>query len=69
MDTRRKKELLIKELDWCNGHISELANTANVLYKKYVSGEEFAAKKQCLNFKRMELECAKYNSKIKRGME
>lgn len=60
-DTRKKKELLIKELAWCNEHISDLANTANVLYQKYVSGEYFVARKQCLDFKRMELECEKYN--------
>ena len=61
MDTRRKKELLIKELEWCNEHISDLTNTANVLYQKYIAGENFAARKQCLDFKRMELECEKYN--------
>lgn len=33
MDTRKKKELLIKELQWCNENISDLANTANVLYQ------------------------------------
>lgn len=64
MDTRRKKELLLKELEWCNKHISDLANTANVLYQKYITGEDFAARKQCLDFKRMELECKKYNLKI-----
>ena len=64
MDTRRKKELLIKELEWCNNHISDLVNTANVLYQKYISGEKFAARKQCLDFKKMELECNKYNSKM-----
>ena len=67
MDTRRKKELLVKELEWCNEHIRDLANTANVLYQKYIIGENFAARKQCLDFKRMELECEKYNLKIKRG--
>lgn len=56
-----KKELLIKELEWCNEHISDLTNTANVLYQKYITGENFSARKQCLDFKRMELECAKYN--------
>ncbi len=60
-DTRKKKELLIKELEWCNEHISDLSNTANVLYQKYITGENFAARKQCLDFKRMELECEKYN--------
>ena len=67
MDTRRKKKLLIKELEWCNNHVSDLVNTANVLYQKYISGENFAAREQCLDFKRMELECEKYNLKIKRG--
>lgn len=62
-DTRKKKELLTKELAWCNEHISDLANTANVLYQKYVSGEHFTARKQCLDFQRMELECEKYNAK------
>jgi len=28
-DTRRKKELLIKELQWCNAHIADIVNTAN----------------------------------------
>lgn len=63
-DTRRKKELLIKELKWCNEHISDLVNTANVLYQKYIAGENFTARKQCIDFRRMELECEKYNSKL-----
>lgn len=64
-DTRKKKELLKKELEWCNEHVADLSNTANVLYQKYISGESFAARKQCLDFKRMELECKKYNEKQK----
>lgn len=67
MDVRKKKELLIQELEWCNEHISDLANTANVLYQKYITGENFDARKQCLDFKRMELECEKYNSKIRKA--
>lgn len=64
-DTRKKKELLIKELDWCNEHARDLTNTANVLYAKYVSGEKFAARKQCLDFIRMEAECKKFTKKKK----
>ena len=56
MDTRRKKELLIKELEWCNEHISDIANTAHVLYQKYITGENFAARKQYLDFRKMEFE-------------
>ena len=62
-DTRKKKELLIKELEWCNEHARDLINTANVLYEKYISGEEFAARKQCLDFKRLEIECKKFIEK------
>ena len=69
MDTRKKKELLNKELEWCNQHISDLTNTANILYQKYNSDENFTARKQCLNFKRMEQECEKYNSRIKKDQQ
>ena len=63
-DTRKKKERLIKELEWCNEHARDLTNTANVLYQKYISGENFSAREQCLDFKRMELECSRYNEKL-----
>lgn len=62
----RKKELLKKELEWCNEHARDLANTANVLYEKFISGESFAARTQCLDFRRMELECKKYNEKLRK---
>ena len=65
LDTRRKKELLIKELKWCNEHARDLSNTANVLYQKYLSGEKFSARKQCLDFRKMELACEKYNESLK----
>lgn len=41
---------------------TNLTNTANVLYQKYISDEKFAARKQCLNFKKMEAECHRYNN-------
>ncbi len=63
-DAKKKKQLLIKELEWCNEHSRDLINTANVLYKKYISGEMFSAREQCLDFTRMEVECTKFNSKI-----
>lgn len=56
----------IKEIEWCNERISDIVNTANVLYQKYISGENFSARKQCLDFKRMELECSKYNDRIQK---
>ncbi|MCR4651017.1 MAG: type III toxin-antitoxin system ToxN/AbiQ family toxin [Lachnospiraceae bacterium] len=65
LSKQKKKELLIKELEWCNEHARDLTNTANVLYAKYVSGEKFAARVQCLDFKRMEIECKKFSEKKK----
>ena len=62
-DTKKKKELLIKELEWCNEHSRDLVNTANVLYMKYISDESFAAREQCLDFKRMEATCKKFIEK------
>lgn len=65
-EVRIKKELLRKEWKWCNEHARDLTNTANVLYLKYVSGEHFSAREQCLDFKRMEIECKKFTEKIQR---
>ncbi len=62
-ETRNRKELLSKELLWCNDHFPDICNTANVLYNKYISGEYFSAKPQCLNFPKLETECVRYNSK------
>ncbi len=62
-DTKKKKELLIKELRWCNDHARDLTNTANVLYAKYLSGERFSARKRCLDFSRMEIECRRFVEK------
>ena len=63
--TKKKNELLIKKLELCKKHARDLTNTANVLYAKYVSGEKFAARVQCLDFKRMEIECKKFSEKKK----
>lgn len=62
-DTRKKKQLLIRELKWCNEHARDLTNTANVLYTKYISNENFSAREQCLDFKKMEIECQRFLEK------
>ena len=38
---------------------------ANVLYKKYISGEDFSGRKRCLDFPKLEQECKKFNLKLK----
>lgn len=61
-DTRRKKTRLIKEAEWLTIHENEVNNKARVLYEKFNSGEKFSAKKNCLDFKKLEKVCDKYNS-------
>ncbi|MBO5167081.1 MAG: type III toxin-antitoxin system ToxN/AbiQ family toxin [Lachnospiraceae bacterium] len=52
-----------QELKWCQENSETVCNKANVLYRKYMSGEEFSGRKRCLNFHKLETECRKYNSK------
>lgn len=57
------KQLCQQELKWCRDNSEIVCNKANVLYRKYVSGEEFTGKTRCLNFPKLEQECLRYNSK------
>lgn len=57
------KRLCQQELKWCQENSETVCNKANVLYRKYMSGEEFSGRKRCLNFHKLETECRKYNSK------
>ena len=47
---------------WCQANSETICNKANVLYKKYKSGENFVGKSRCLNFNKLELACEKYNT-------
>lgn len=60
------KKLCKQELEWCQINSETICNKANVLYKKYISNEPFAGKERCLNFSKLETECEKYNSNIKK---
>lgn len=57
------KRLCQQELKWCREHSEVVCNKANVLYKKYIAGEDFPGKERCLNFSKLELMCTKYNYK------
>lgn len=59
------KQLCVQELKWCQENNEVICNKANVLYKKYLSNEDFSGKERCLNFPKLEVECQKYNAKIK----
>jgi protein AbiQ len=58
------KRLCEMELEWCHEHSEIVCNKANVLYQKYISGENFTGRERCLNFPKLEAECLKYNSKL-----
>jgi protein AbiQ len=60
---KRYKRLCEMELEWCHEHSEIVCNKANVLYQKYISGENFTGRERCLNFPKLEAECRKYNSK------
>ena len=57
------KQLCAQELEWCQKNSEVICNKANVLYKKYISNEQFTGRNRCLNFSKLEVECEKYNSK------
>ncbi len=59
-EVKKRKNTYKKELNWCNQHRKVIINKANVLYEKYVSGEYFVRRKDCLNFPELEELCKKY---------
>ncbi|MBR4758947.1 MAG: type III toxin-antitoxin system ToxN/AbiQ family toxin, partial [Lachnospiraceae bacterium] len=60
-EVKKRKETYKKELICCNEHKKIIIDKANVLYDKYVSGEFFVRRKDCLNFPELEEVCKKYN--------
>lgn len=58
----KRKQLYRQELQWCNENYDKIVNKASVLYRKYISGEYFKRKKDCLNFIELEEICKRYNS-------
>ena len=62
---RYYKQLCIDELNWCRKNADIIINKANCLYKLCVNESNYKGKNRCLDFKRLELECEKYN--VKKG--
>lgn len=58
----KRKQLYRQELQWCNENYDKIVNKANVLYNKYMSGEYFKRRHDCLNFAGLEKICKHYNS-------
>lgn len=61
---RKYKKLCEQELRWCRKHEEEIKGKAKLLYQMYISGQEFKAKKRCLDFLKLEEACDKYNTKL-----
>lgn len=60
---RYYKQLCIDELKWCRQNAGIITNKANCLYKLCDSESNYKGKSRCLNFKKLEIECEKYNIK------
>ena len=55
------KQLCIDELNWCRKYADVIINKANCLYQLCTSESNYKGKERCLDFKRLEIECEKYN--------
>lgn len=62
---RYYKQLCIDEITWCRKHAEIIINKANCLYQLCTGESNYKGKDRCLDFKRLEQECVKYNSKTK----
>ena len=60
---RYYKQLCIDEINWCRKYAEIIINKANCLYQLCMSESNYKGKDRCLDFKRLERECEKYNSK------
>lgn len=55
------KQLCIDELTWCRKNEEVIVNKANVLYNMCTTAIEYKGRTRCLDFKKLELICDKYN--------
>ncbi len=60
---RYYKQLCIDELNWCRKNAEIIINKANCLYRLCTEDSNYKGKGRCLDFKKLELECEKYNAK------
>ena len=61
---RYYKQLCIDEINWCRKNADLIVNKANCLYKLCEDTSNYKGKSRCLNFKKLEIVCEKYNSSI-----
>lgn len=56
------KQLCIDELKWCRKNQESIVNKANVLYNLCLGDTGYKGKSRCLDFKKLEYICDKYNN-------
>ena len=59
------KDLCIDELTWCRRNQENIVNKANVLYSLCTESSNYKGNDRCLDYKKMEKICDRYNSKKK----
>ena len=57
------KQLCVDEINWCRKNADIIINKANCLYKLCIEESDYKGKSRCLDFKKLENECKKYNTK------
>ncbi len=55
------KQLCIDELSWCRKNADTIVNKANCLYNLCINDSNYKGKDRCLDFKKLEIACEKYN--------
>lgn len=63
INERYYKQLCIDELNWCRKNTDTIVNKAKCLYKLCTTDSNYKGKERCLDFKKLEIECEKYNAK------
>ena len=63
INDKHYKQLCIDELNWCRKNSEIIINKANCLYKFCTEESNYKGKNRCLDFKKLEIECEKYNNK------
>ena len=53
------------EKHWCRKHSDVIINKAKCLYELCTNESNYKGKDRCLDFKKLEIECQKYNTKRK----
>ena len=57
------KQLCIDEINWCRKNADIIINKANCLYNLCIEESNYKGKNRCLDFKKLENGCKKYNTK------